>query len=333
MAALIKYSIENYDSIIFSGIQFALPKDTIDLITSIANQVGAADYIKTPQFPKKDHPQPGRNHTNDGNWNKNNKGKNNRNKNSDITNDDWDAIRNFQATEIKRKEGVDGSIDTIRKSLNKITEKTYEKMSVQIYEEIDKIIANGDISTNDEDLKKIGEAVFVIASGNAFYSNIYAKLFKALMNKYSFMNDIFNFHFNKFNEIFTSIEYCSPNDNYDKFCENNKNNDKRRALSMFYVNLMKEGILTHDIMINIIKNVQSHFNEKIGQEGNKDIIDELSENIYILIINTHNDLVDEIEWDTIVNTVETVSKYKVKDLPSITTKSIFKHMDILDELN
>jgi hypothetical protein len=257
MAAAIKYSTENYDSIIFSGIQFTLPKETIDLITSIANQVGAADYIKTPQFPKKDHPHSGRNHANDGNWNKNNKGKNNRNKNTEITNDDWDAIRNFQATEIKRKEGIDGSIDTIRKSLNKITEKTYEKMSLQIYDEIDKIMANGDVTTNDEDLKKIGEAVFVIASGNAFYSNIYAKLFKELMSKYSFMNDVFQYHFNKFAEIFTSIEYCSPNDNYDKFCENNKNNDKRRALSMFYVNLMKEGILTHDTMINIIKNVQT----------------------------------------------------------------------------
>lgn len=330
MAAAIKYSTENYDSIIFSGIQFALPKETIDLITSIANQVGAVDYIKTPQFPKKDNP---RTHTNDGNWNKNKAGKNTRNKNSEITNDDWDAIRNFQATEIKRKEGIDGSIDTIRKSLNKITEKTYEKMSIQIYEEIDKIIANGDAETNDDNLKKIGEAVFVIASGNAFYSNIYAKLFKALMNKYSFMTDIFNFHFNKFAEIFTSIEYCSPNDNYDKFCENNKNNDKRRALSMFYVNLMKEGILTHDIMISIIKNVQSYLNEQITKEGNKDIVDELSENIYILIINTHNELADESEWDTIVSTVETVSKHKVKDLPSITTKSIFKHMDILDELN
>jgi hypothetical protein len=69
------------------------------------------------------------------------------------------------------------------------------------------------------------------------------------------------------------------------------------------------------------------------QEGNKDIVDELSENIYILIINTHNDLGDESDWDSIVSSVETVSKYKVKDLPSITTKSIFKHMDILDELN
>ena len=48
-----RYSISDIENITFNGIQFQLPQDVIAIITSIANQVGAADYIRTPQFNKR----------------------------------------------------------------------------------------------------------------------------------------------------------------------------------------------------------------------------------------------------------------------------------------
>ena len=310
-----RYTLDDYNTIIFDGIQLELPKNTIELITSIANQVGATDYIKTPQFPKR------------ANLKEVSLGNRRRQKTQEINDDDWDVIRNFQATDLKKSEGINVSIDEIRKLLNKVTEKTYDKLFPQICSEIDKII-----EANIEPVSKVGDTIFTIASGNTFYSNMYAKLYKSLMDKYSVMRNIFMSNFQKFSSVFTTIEYCSPNENYDKFCENNKNNEKRRALGMFYINLMKEGVIKNETMIEIIQNIQTYFMSKIHEEGNKDIIDELSENIYIFITNCNSHLEDEDEWEDITSIVEKISKSKVSEYPSITNKTIFKHMDILDEI-
>ena len=146
MTTIIRYTLEEFNTIMFDGIQLELPKDTIDLITSIANQVGATDYIRTPQFPKRVQPPgvgvgigaclPGNRR---------------RQKNQEINDEDWDTIRKFQTTEIKKNEGLQACIDEIRKSLNKVTEKTYEKIFTQICSEIDKII-----ETNVEDISNDG---------------------------------------------------------------------------------------------------------------------------------------------------------------------------------
>ena len=52
---MIQYTIDDFNSIIFNGINFQLPLETIELINSISSQVGATDYIKTPQFLKKNN--------------------------------------------------------------------------------------------------------------------------------------------------------------------------------------------------------------------------------------------------------------------------------------
>jgi hemoglobin-like flavoprotein len=314
-----KYTLDDFNRIMFGGIQQELPKETIDLITTIANQVGATDYIRTPQFPKRAH-QPG---AGIGETTVNRR----RQKTQEINDNDWDVIRNFQTTELKKNEGVQASIDEIRKHLNKITEKTYDKMFPQICNEIDKIVGCG-----GDEMSKVGESIFTIASGNTFYSNMYAKMYKSLMQKYPVMRNIFNDNFKQFANLFTSIEYCSPNENYDKFCENNKNNNNRRALGLFYINLMKEGIIKNDDMMQIIKQTQDYFLTKISEPGNRDIADELSENLYIFITKSNDHLEDEDDWDDIITNVKEIANYKTTDYPSITNKSVFKHMDMLDEI-
>lgn len=324
MATIKRYSVQDIENIIFNGIAFNLPEYTIKIMNELANQVGATDYIKTPQFPKKTIEHSHSNGNKPHGFSSKNK-----HKNIEIKDEDWDAIRNFQATEIKKKEGIDANIDTIRKHLNKLTEKNYDKLLSQIKDEINVLSEHSSTSEFD----KIGDAIFGIASGNAFYSNVYAKLYKSLMNDFGFMKTILDAKVNTFLELFTNIEYCSPNDNYDKFCENNKTNEKRRALTTFYVNLMKEGVIEKDSVINIIRHIQTLMFEKINQSGNKEIVDEMSENIYILVVNSYSELNEHSDWDDIVYNIETVSKYKVKEYPSITTKTVFKFMDILDELN
>lgn len=327
MTTTLRYTVDDFQNIMFGGIQFELPKETIELITTIANQVGATDYIKTPQFPKRQLNANGINGTGKISHGHGSHLNNKRGKNKEINDDDWDAIRNFQATEIKKsREGVELSIDNIRKNLNKITTKTYDRMVVEILAEIEKI------SDSESDLCKVGDFIFATASSNIVFSSLYAKLYKELMNRYSTFKNVFRINFDKITETFTAIEYYDPNENYDKFCENNIKNSNRRAMCMFYVNLMKEDIISKNEIFTIIKNLFAYFNSQITQANKKEIVDELSEIIHVFITNSNSDLEDEEDWDDIVSNIETVSKYKVKDFASATNKSIFKFMDILDEI-
>ena len=322
------YRLTDFDRIKRNGISYTLPQQTVDVIKKISGNVGAPEYVKTPHFGQ----------------NTQKRGKS-QNTVKDITFDNWNTTRNFKPTVMEKKNGIELSVDKIRKSLNKITDKTYDKMLLQIIEEIDLIFKehgtteNGDnVETNDfmDQAKRIGDSIFDIASGNGFYSRMYAKLSKALMDKYEFMNDIFKCKINDDTYLFGDYAYCSPDSDYDQFCKNNKINEKRRALGLFYINLMMEGIVEESKIIKMIKTIQQILIQEIAKENNSNIAEEMSEFLYIMITNGLPILKRTTETDTwkeIIERVNLISCKKHKSEPSITNKTIFKHMDIMNIVN
>ena len=318
MTSVIKYTKTDFDRVQMDGFVYTLSPEIIQIIQSIATQVGSPEYIKSPQFVKQEHSKT----NNSVGGFRNKRGK-------EATNDDWNSLRQFSTTVINKKEGIDASIDQIRKHLNKMTTKTYISLREKIVDEIKQIstTTNGVVT---DDMNKIGEAIFTIASGNSFFSTMYAELFKELMEQFDFMRDIFVLNFDKFRSIFNTIEYCDPNKDYDKFCVNNKMNEQRRAISLFYVNLMLEDIIEPNKLITIINDLQNYMNTLVVEENNKSIVDELSEVLYILITNSYDMLKNEPQWQGIVDRVKLFSEFKPNTVPSITNKAIFKHMDMLD---
>tara|TARA_B110000495_G_C22430559_1_gene271372 strand:- start:59 stop:502 length:444 start_codon:yes stop_codon:yes gene_type:complete len=146
------------------------------------------------------------------------------------------------------------------------------------------------------------------------------------------MKNIFYKNFEVFCEIFKTIEYCNADKDYDKFCEINKTNEKRRSISLFYVNLMKENIISQEEILNIILDVQSYMNTLMNDDKNKQVIDELSEVIYILVTNSADTLNKTEQWSEIIETITNISQMTVKTKPGLTNKTVFKHMDIIDDL-
>ena len=323
MTSVVRYNVDDFNKIIFDGFTYKLSDETMQAIQAIADQVGAPEYVRTPQFPKRDRQGGG------------GQGRRRRGKAPEITDEDWVAIREFQATQIVKKEGIDASIDIIRKHLNKMTEKSYDILKGEIVNEISSIVADEDADSPEmlEKLNKIGDSIFNIASGNGFYSGIYAMLYKELMEKLDFMNKIFEMNFAKFRSLFQTIEYCAPNDDYDKFCDNNKANERRRATGLFYVNLMKANVVGSDEIISIIRELQEYMLRLIDSEDNKNIVEELSEVVFILITNSVSVLKSHKDWGDAIKDVKAISIMKLKTRPSISNKTIFKHMDILDKLN
>jgi hypothetical protein len=317
MASVKTYTRVDYDRIKREGFTFVLPQETINTIKSIASNVGAPEYIKTPHFEKRTHRT--------------------RIPPKEISDTEWDMLRNFKATTLEKKKGVELSIDKIRKHLNKMTDKTYDNLKVQIIDEIELIIGATDTTDKDElisVLNKIGDALFDIASGNSFYSQMYATLYKELMEKYEFMKDAFSIKINSDVSIFKGFEYCDPNKDYDTFCKNNKTNEKRRALGLFYVNLMLQEIIPITRIITMIEELQTDLLKYIRKENNVNIVEEMSELINILVIKGASALKTmPDEWTAIVNHISYISGMKAKSEPSISNKTIFKHMDMQAALN
>jgi hypothetical protein len=185
---------------------------------------------------------------------------------------------------------------------------------------------------------KIGYSIFNIASSNSFYSALYARLFKSLMNDFDIFKNIFEDNFKEFIHLFDSIEFVDPKKNYDKFCEYTKMNDKRRAMSLFVVNLMINQIISKDEIIEIIKQLQILITSYTRKPEKSNEVEELTENLFIVVTKSKNYLDKDgtkDAWDSILKNIEfiTTLKPKMKDYPSITNKTIFKHMDIIEDIS
>ena len=171
-----------------------------------------------------------------------------------------------------------------------------------------------------------------MSSINSFWSKLYANLYKCLINDYNVMEEICNENFHNFMELFEKIEYVSPEDNYDKFCQINKINEKRKALSKFFVHLMNNNVIDKEEVVNIIMLLVEVTDQNLENSDSRYIIEEISENLYILIVDGKEYIQTHNEWDNIVDKIEYFSLLNVKDYNGISSKSLFKYMDIYEEI-
>jgi len=332
-----QYGILDYDDITNAGFLCNLSQETLDIISKLSEQVGAPTYIKTPIFLKKENRSISGGGGGGGGGGIGGGGgfKKNKNKPSEITDDDWEVIRAFQTTQKHVSEGIQKNVDNIRGYLNKITDTNEEAMTKDIKAEISQLIEH---DTSDENMTKIGYSIFNIASSNSFYSALYARLFKSLMSDYDIFKKIFEDNFKEFMNLFESIEFVDPKKNYDKFCEYTKTNDKRRAMSLFVVNLMINNIISEDEIIEIIKQVQTLISSYLRKPEKANEVEELTENLFIIVTKSKDYLGKDqtkSSWESIIKNIEfvTILKPKMKEYPSVTNKTIFKHMDIFEEIS
>ena len=221
--------------------------------------------------------------------------------------------------------------------LNKLTDKTFTDMKTQIID-----ILNSLEHISAEEMTRIGNIIFEIASNNKFYSKLYADIYTELIRSFDIMEQIFQVNYNTYLLLFDNIEYMDSEKDYNKFCIINKQNESRRAISTFFINLSLNGIIDSKNILSILKNLLETVLTKIKQENNKNEVDELTENIAILYNKNIIQLFEKnyqtsindctelyINGDTIVQTIKKLSEIKVKCYPSMSSKTIFKFMDMV----
>jgi len=297
-----------------------LAQNVIDIIDNLASLVGAPSYQKTPVF-------------------KHIRSRNNNNRPSRqrqvISGADWAEIRNFKTTELtKKEEGVDKDIDELRGLLNKLTSNNYEEMERNIMQSLTTII---DKNCKEDDLEKIGEAIFEIGSINKFWSAVFAKLYKTILSTFPAMNEIYKKNFNNFLSLFNNIRYVSAEEDYDEFCKVNKENEKRRSIGSFFVHLMNNDVIKEVSIFELIKQLKETMLNFMDMENKKNEVAEFAENIVILINGGKEKLeVYKLDvtfgWDECVEFIEDMTKRKVSNHLSLSNKVVFKFMDLEEEL-
>ena len=325
MTMAMRYTLQDFNDITFNGFDIKLPEETLLIITELSQQVGSPTYIKTPTFQKRENilktvPDAA------GDFKKKKRGKP-----TEILNDaDWETIRTFQTTKIEQKVGIDAQIDLLRFWLNKMTDKTFAESCDNILDILNQLIQEG---TDGVDMMRIGNAIFEIASNNRLFSKLYAELYCKLIGNLEVMADVFNENLATFMGLFNSIEYVDPEKDYDKFCKVNIDNERRKALSLFFVNLTTNKIISESKLQGMACSLLKMLIEFIKEDNKKNEVDEITENISILFSYNKQlfESCDELfDGEKFVATIEKLANCKAKNYSSLSSKAIFRFMDLIE---
>jgi len=248
----------------------------------------------------------------------------------------WDDRSAFKTTQVipVEKSGVEKWLQEIRTGLNKLSAKNYDSQKYDIIQSILKCIESEDQTDENkkENLRTIATAIFNIASTNKFYSEMYAKLYKELIEVNIIFQEILLVHVSNYANSVKEIEYFNPENDYEKYCVNNKVNDARKATAVFLVHLIKEEVLPVLRVLNIIVAFQTLVLEYVEQEEKINEVDEITE-ILFLLIKEGKSMYDvcqgEYIWKFVIKqNIDLLSKYSKKDKKSLSSRAIFKYKDM-----
>ena len=350
MAQVYKYTIHDINNIISNGFEYKLDDQIVEVISNLTSEVGSPTYIKTPNFQKQ-------NTENDdiktqkyqsrsiygpsgaggggvgigkqSNSTKRHKGMSNKQHLEAVKDDDWETIRTFSTTKMEQHEGIDVFIDNIRSNLNKMSIKTYDEINTNVISNIDQLLSQ---NISDEEANKISSIIFDIVSSNRFYSKLYANLYSNLISKYDFIKLVFKEKEASLCDILNNVHYVSPDENYDLFCKMNNENEKRKALISFFINLVLYDVIAVGKIEGLLIQLLDNLNILIKEENKKFVVDEYIEIIFILynkeLFNNPN--VNPDNHTKILEIIKHLAGVKVKTYPSLSSKSIFKLMDIVE---
>ncbi len=301
-----QYTLNDFNKIKNESNIIELDKYTIKIINKLANKVGAPNYIKTPVFKKNRHYK----------------------KDKYKTVNTVVSEKVFKTTELhKGQSNVEAEFDKIRLLLNKLTSKNYNENLENIVFII-KFIEKDD----KEYLEKIGKTIFEIGSKNKFWCELYAKLYHDIIKEFSIMKDICIKNFKDFQDIFQEFKIVDSNEDYNLFCEYNKQNEKRRSLSKFFVLCANYNVIEKKDMEYIIKRLFGKIYEYMQQKNKLNYVEEITENLKIMIENFDETFKSVYSYQSIKENIETLSNLNTKDYPSLNNKILFNFMDLQDIL-
>jgi hypothetical protein len=234
---------------------------------------------------------------------------------------------------VEVKEGVEKDINDIRTALNKISTKNYEKQKDAIVDHISEVVAREDAEKSAKDIQSIAQFIFDIASTNKFFSEMYADLYKALVDKFAVFSNILKEFVLDYTKATTAILYADPSVDYDGFCLYTKHNDRRKATASFIVMLMLRDVLSRKRVAKIVAHYMQTFLIYIETPDRGNEIEDIAEVLFVFITLGKAGIKHTECWTAYLRpTIESIAKMKPNSLPSLTNRAVFKFMDIMDKV-
>lgn len=314
------YNLDNYKNIIVSGYEYKLPEAIINIVTKLSNELGVTFKENTKTIINQEE-----NIGDNKKYSKRNFG--NKRIKPLVDEEQWEKMKAFKNTQIEQKEGIEKLINDVRVCLNKISNKNYETQRDSIIQYIKEIIENNETET---EVFKIKKSIFEIASTNKFYSELYALLYKDLINTFECFKENIEPFINEYIDNIQNINYVDPKVDYDKYCDYNKENDKRKAMSAFIVNLSKNDIIEKNVVINKIIYLEDLVLSYCDIENKNNELEEITENLFILVTKSLSTMIHEPNWEIVVNNIKNLAQMKTKEHVSLSSRALFKFMDVLD---
>ena len=291
------------------GSTLTLPDDVVTIIRDLELRVSAPEYVRTPQFARRPRHRAGRGAASVLEWSGSS-----------------GPGSGFKATVLRKREGMDGVVDRLRKYINKMSDKTRETLRTKAFAEID-----GHEGASDS--LDVSTAVFGIVSCNAFYSALYAEFYAAFLKRYPAMRATLEEHLARASSHLATTIIKEPGDDYDAFCEQNKINAAKRATAKFYVSLAARGAVGVQTVVRIVSSIQAAILAAGGTREACAVRDELTEVLFHMLSgNDARCLCVAEEWGDVRTKLREYAERTPQPAKGVSAKSVFRHMDILDGL-
>lgn len=225
------------------------------------------------------------------------------------------------------KSDYDLHIINIRKILNKISDKNYDKLKNELlcyYRNINSEIHEKNV-INDINIFIFNTLIY----NNVFYTKIYNNLLLSLIKIDNHFTILINENLDKFINIHNFI-YIKDEHNI----KDSKNYDKYYCFFIFYINLFINNQLEIDYLIKTLNKLHEIIFQNINEEGKTEFIEILNSIILNIISNIYNAPVflNNINlFDEFYSNVEKIKKLKKNNFKSLSNKTIFSNMDIIDK--
>ena len=252
----------------------------------------------------------------------------NRRARSEQKNELWEKVKpamDFKKTVMEEKTGIDKLLSGIKISLNKLNVQNYDKEKEIVVSSID------ELKKETHDVREDILSIFINTSQlNPFYSKFYVKMLCEILNDDPRMHEIFlnNDIISVYKESLSKIEYIDSNEDFNKHCMINKENDKRKGLCVFLIELVKQEFYDEEILFELfnyqVELLEKHENDKC----NVHINDEIVENIVSLFKEGIEIMKSQDYFNNIEDKVKKCKDKKANE--GISKRAIFKFMDICD---
>ena len=245
--------------------------------------------------------------------------------------ENWKKREEFKATVIAKKEGYENLLGELKKFLNKLTTANYDTQVESVIETVKSIIALDD---DDEKIQaaltQTTEVILQVACSNKYYSALYAKLYMRLVDIHEQFLEEKGRVCDKFLNALQEIEIVDPNVDYDRFCAVNKKNDERRAMMLYIINLYKTSGCSIVELSSVVIKIDEMIHNHVSESSFIEYTNELTEIMNIFVTNMVTEIKSNKEWVFVKDRIVDYSKYKTKDYPGMSSRTIFKYMDMVD---